>query len=111
MAIFKPGSSRLTAAPVSDARFFGHHAPGTTVEISGIYRCVCGAEAVSGKGIPLPPPAEHEHSASTENLLGPPRWHLLVAPERRGRQRPADTTSQASRLADHVSDTAAHQLN
>jgi hypothetical protein len=97
MALFKPGSSRVTAAPASDPRFFAFYSPGITVEVSGIYRCICGVEAVSTKGDPLPPIAEHEHSVSTENLLGPPRWHLLVAPERRARQRPADTTSLTGR--------------
>jgi hypothetical protein len=34
---------------------------------------------------------------STENLLGPPRWHLLVTPERRLGPLPTETSKPVSR--------------
>ena len=66
----------LFLTQVSNAAFTTAHAPGSTTPFSGIYRCtVCGVEAVSTYGHPLPPQNHHQHAPG----LGPIQWQLIVA--------------------------------
>ena len=59
----------------SDAAFDAIHHPGAATPYSGIYGCaVCGHQAVSTKGHPLPPQNHHTHTS-----YQPIRWKLLVA--------------------------------
>lgn len=51
--------------------------PGQTTVSSGIYKCtVCGWEASSTAGHPLPPQDHHQHPRERQ---GPVRWKLAVA--------------------------------
>jgi len=51
------------------------HSPGAVTPFSGIYRCeVCGTEAVSVYGHPLPPQNHHQHPPG----FGPIQWRLIV---------------------------------
>jgi hypothetical protein len=59
------------------AAFDLFHTPGSLAPNSGIYRCtVCGHEAVSTEGNPLPPQGSHVHHSWQGNI----RWQLIVAP-------------------------------
>lgn len=50
------------------------YSPATYAPWSGIYRCeVCGKEAVSTDGKPLPPQNHHQHPQGQ-----PIRWRLIV---------------------------------
>lgn len=51
------------------------HAPGTTAENAGIYRCVsCGDEIGIAKGHTLPPQNHHQHAPGAGKI----EWQLLV---------------------------------
>jgi len=51
------------------------HHPAAATPFSGIYRChVCGREAVSTAGHPLPPQNHHQHAPPQPVL-----WRLIVA--------------------------------
>jgi hypothetical protein len=59
----------------SSAAFDAIYQPGASAPHSGIYRCtVCGHQAVSTAGYPLPPQSHHVHPNRQ-----PIRWQLVVA--------------------------------
>jgi len=62
----------------SNSAFDTRHAPGTTANNPGIYRCSgCGDEISVAKGSTLPPQNHHQH----EPGLGKMEWQLLVFAE------------------------------
>jgi len=64
----------------SNAAFDTKHAPGTTAENAGVYRCVgCGDEIAIAKGHRLPPLSHHEHEPGQRKV----EWQLLVFAEGR----------------------------
>jgi hypothetical protein len=72
MAEYKyPGILKQTNAAPFDSLYH----PATPAPFSGVYHChVCGHEAVSTKGNPLPPQNHHQHSPAKPIL-----WRLIVA--------------------------------
>ena len=77
MALYK---RREHVTHSTSAAFDVRHAPGTTAENPGIYRCTaCGDEIVVGKGKPLPPQNHHQH----EPGAGKVEWQMLVFAEQR----------------------------
>jgi hypothetical protein len=64
-------------SPSTHAAFDEIHAPGKLAPHSGIYRCsVCGHEAVSTSGNPLPPHGSHVHQPGQGHIS----WRLIVTP-------------------------------
>lgn len=60
----------------ANAVFDGKHKPGEKAPYSGIYECtVCGHEAVSTMGHPLPPHNHHKHTQAGQHI----EWKLIVA--------------------------------
>lgn len=72
MPIYKKDDKVFTAS--TDKIFDEKHDPGEETPRSGIYRCeVCGVEATSEKGNPLPPPSHHKHEPKAI------KWRLVAA--------------------------------
>ncbi|HUP59647.1 MAG TPA: hypothetical protein VNA69_04430 [Thermoanaerobaculia bacterium] len=60
------------------AAFDTRHAPGTTTQNPGIYRCAgCGDEIAIAKGHKLPPQNHHQHEPHQKKI----EWQLLVFAE------------------------------
>lgn len=57
------------------------HAIGSTVPVSGIYRCEgCGDEITSNKGTEFPPQNKHQHPGSAASI----GWRLIVQTQTKG---------------------------
>ncbi|OCG58317.1 hypothetical protein A9G37_06910 [Gilliamella sp. GillExp13] len=55
------------------------YSPGTTVQVSGIYKCTeCNKEVTCNKDDPFPPPKDHEHIKET-------KWKLIVEADTKGK--------------------------
>jgi len=62
----------------SNAAFDTRHAPGTTVQNTGIYRCAgCGDEIAISKGQTLPTLTRHQHEPGQRKV----EWQMLVFAE------------------------------
>jgi hypothetical protein len=64
----------------SNAAFDTRHAPGTSVQNTGLYRCTgCGDEMVFSKGQKLPALSQHQHEPGQRKV----EWQMLVFAEKR----------------------------
>lgn len=74
--------SRVTRVTEPGDHWTATHKPGSTVPLSGIYRCLgCNKEVTSNKDDPFPPQSHHQHTAAQGTI----RWRLNVRTNTEGK--------------------------